>query len=73
MRLFSALYSLVFGCWIGTKMEKWAQEKIWNLKERSVQKIRVIRFQQWTVCFLLVVCFTIISVVVTHLIENIIL
>ena len=61
---------IVFGYWLGVKMEEWAHKKIWNLKERSDWKVRFIRFQQWVICFSLLMLFAIAITVVLNWTES---
>lgn len=58
MNAILSILGMAFGCWIGIKMEKWAFEKIWNLKEDSLKKRAFIRFQQWTIVTLILIAFS---------------
>ena len=71
MEVFVPMFGIVFGYWIGAKMEEWAQKKIWNLTERSDQRVRFIRFLQWAICFLLLVIFAILSGATVSLLASI--
>jgi len=49
------------GYFVGFKTGKWADRKIWSLKERTIWRVRFVRFWQWSINFLVVAAFTIIA------------